>query len=227
MAGDELTPSENAILIVLMAEAREVLNTELRETYGLDVRKPARDKLGRKGYAVSRKSGRTFALELGDKGWVHVQDQLNFRSNGATAQAAALTALLSGLRSRVLDRSGCTSFAELFALNDVRGDVRGDVPGDVRDSAVAPDQDQVLRTRIVNAYQALTDEPGGWVSLTRLRPFFGDVSRAALDDALSRVSREPGVTLAPQSNQKVLTDADHAAALHIGGQDKHVLSIGV
>ncbi|BAL86469.1 hypothetical protein AMIS_12490 [Actinoplanes missouriensis 431] len=215
MAGDELTPSENAILIVLMAEAREVLNTELRETYGLDVRKPARDKLGRKGYAVSRKNGRTFALELGDKGWVHVQEQLNFRSNGATAQAAALTALLNGLRSRVLDRSGCTSFAELFALTDVRG------------SASAPEQGQVLRTRIVNAYDALTDEPGGWVSLTRLRRFFGDVPRADLDEALRRVSREPGVTLAPQSNQKVLTDTDHAAALHIGGQDKHVLSIGV
>ncbi|MEU8242058.1 hypothetical protein AB0C07_27715 [Actinoplanes missouriensis] len=215
MAGDELTPSENAILIVLMAEAREVLNTELRETYGLDVRKPARDKLGRKGYAVSRKSGRTFALELGDKGWVHVQEQLNFRSNGATAQAAALSALLTGLRSRVLERSGCTSFAELFARTDVRG------------LASPPDQDQVLRTRIVNAYDALTDEPGGWVSLTRLRRFFGDVPRAGLDEALRRVSREPGVTLAPQSNQKVLTDADHAAALHIGGQDKHVLSIGV
>jgi hypothetical protein len=215
MAGDELTPAENAILIVLMAEAREVLNTELRTVYGLDVRKPSRDKLGRLHLMSSKKSGPTYALQLDDKGWVHVQEELNFRSNGATAQAAAVTAVLAGLRDRGLDRSGCKSFAELFALSDVRG------------PASALDQEQILRTRITNAYDALTDEPGGWVSLTRLRPFFGDVSRAAMDDALRKVSREPGVTVAPQSNQKMLTDADHAAALHIGGQDKHVLSIGM
>lgn len=212
MAGDELTPAENSILIVLMAEAREVLNTELKAVYGLDVRKPSRDKLGRLHLVSNRKSGPTYALQLDDKGWVHVQEELNFRSNGSTAQAAAVSALTNALRDRGLDRSGCKSFAELFALSDVRGP----------DSA--PD---VLRTRIVNAYDALTDEPGGWVSLTRLRPFFGDVSRATMDDALRQVSREPGVTLAPQSNQKMLTDADHDAALHIGGQDKHVLSIGV
>lgn len=215
MAGEELTPAENAILIVLMAEAREVLNTELKAVYGLDVRKGSRDKLARKQYVASRKSGPTYALQLDDKGWVHVQEELNFRSNGATAQAAAVAAVLNGLRDRVLDRSGCTSFAELFALNDVRG------------PASAPEQEQILRTRVVNAYDALKGEPGGWVSLTRLRSFFGDVSRATMDDALRKVSREPGVTVAPQSNQKMLTDADHDAALHIGGQDKHVLSIGV
>ncbi|MEU8817834.1 hypothetical protein [Actinoplanes sp. NPDC048796] len=211
MAGEDLTPAENAILIVLMAEAREILNTELKAVYGLDVRKPSRDKLGRKQYVASRKSGPTYALQLDDKGWVHVQEELNFRSNGSTAQAAAVSAVLAGLRDRVLERSGCKSFAELFALSDVRG------------PAAAPD----LRTRIVGAYDALKDEPHGWVSLTRLRMCFPDVARATLDEALRQVSREPGVTLAPQSNQKVLTGADHDAALHIGGQDKHVLSIGV
>ncbi len=215
MAGGELTPAENALLIVLMAEAREVLNTELTAVYGLDVRKESRDKLKDKQYVASRKSGRTYALLLDDKGWVHVQEELNFRSNGATAQAAAVSAVLRGLRDRVLDRSGCKSFAELFALDDVRG------------PASAPEQEKILRTRIVNAYEALKDEPGGWVSLTRLRPFFGDVSPAAMDEALRKVSREPGVTLAPESNQKVLTDADHEAAVHIGGQDKHLLAIGV
>jgi hypothetical protein len=212
---DELTPSENAILIVLMAEAREVLNTELSALYKLDVRKNTRDKFARLKYVSSRKSGRTFALQLDDEGWVHVQSDLAFRSNGATAHAAALTTLLTGLRDRVLERSGCKNFAELFALNDVRGPV----------SAV--DQEQILRTRIVNAYEALADEPGGWVSLTRLRPFFGDVPAAAVDESLRRLSREPGVAVVPASNQKMLTAADHAAALHLGGQDKHVLAIGV
>jgi hypothetical protein len=103
----------------------------------------------------------------------------------------------------------------LFALNDVRG------------PASAPDQEQLLRTRIVNAYDALVGEPKGWVSLTDLRPFFGDVPRAAVDEALRKLSREPGVNIVPESNQKILTDEDTAAALHLGGQEKHLLAIGV
>lgn len=215
MAGDKLTPSENATLIVLMAEAREVLNTELGERYGLDVRKESRDKFARLRYVSSRKSGRTFALQLDDQGWVQAQTEMDFRSRGATAQGAALTALLAGLRDRVLERSGCKSFAELFALTDLRGTVP------------APDQERILRTRLVGAYTALAAEPGGWVSLTRLRPFFADVPAAAVDEALRRLAREPGVNVVPESNQKMLTDADVAAALHLGGQDKHLLAIGV
>jgi hypothetical protein len=215
MAGKELTPSENAILIVLMAEAREVLNSELTETYGLTIRKENRDKLTDRRLISAHKSGRTFALVLDDDGWAHVQNELLFRSNGATAQAAALTALLASIRDRVLERSGCKTYSELFALNDVRGPVSG------------PDQEQILRTRIINAYEALADEPTGWVSLTRLRPFFGDVPRTAVDEALRKLSREPGVNIVPESNQKMLTDEDAAASLRLGGQDKHLLAIGV
>jgi hypothetical protein len=215
MAGDDLTPSENATLIVLMAEAREVLNTDLKKLYGLDVTKKSRDKFARRRYVSSRKSGPTFALQLDDDGWAQVQNELEFRSRGATAHAAALTALLASLRDRVLDRSGCKSYAELFALNDLRG------------PHSAGDQEQILRTRIVNAYESLAAEPGGWVSLTRLRPFFGDVPRAAVDEALRKLSREPGVNIVPASNQKMLTEADAAAALHLGGQEKHSLAIGV
>jgi hypothetical protein len=215
MAGDDLTPSENAILIVLMAEAREVLNSELTSLYGLDIRKPSRDKLVALQYIASSRNGRTYAHQLADKGWAHVQDDLKFRSNGATAHAAALTTLLASLRDRVLDRSGCKKFSELFALNDVRGPVS------------APAQEQILQTRIVNAYNALVEEPKGFVSLTRLRPFFGDVPPSALDEALRKLSREAGVNLSPESNQKALSDEDIAAALHLGGQDKHLLAIGV
>jgi hypothetical protein len=219
MPDNDLNASESAILMVLMAEAREVLNTELVERYGLDVRKPSRDKLTRLHYVASRKSGRTYALQLDDKGWVRVQNDLDFKLRGASALGAALTAVHVNLLDRVLDRSGCASFAELFALTDMRGPAPAHVP--------APDQQQGLRTRIVNAYEALAKEPGGWVSLTRLRPFFGDLPTAVFDDALRQLSRESKVSIVPESNQKMLTDADVEAALHIGGQDKHLLAIGV
>ena len=215
MAGDDLTGSESAILLVLMAEAREVLNTELKERYGLDVRKQTRDKLARLRYIAVRKSGQTNALELDDQGWVRVQKDLNFGVRGAAALGAALSALQTALLDRIMARSGCASLAELFALTDMRA------------ATTAPEQPDALRSRIVSAYDALAEEPGAWVSLTRLRPFLADLPVEVVDDALRRLGRDPGVNIVPESNQKMLTDADRRAALHIGGQDAHLLAIGV
>ncbi|MGY3515080.1 hypothetical protein ACVMYR_02055 [Micromonospora sp. PTRAS2] len=217
MAGDDLTASESAILVVLMAEAREVLNTELRERYHLDVRKPQRDKLTRLHYVASRKSGSTYALQLDDKGWVRMQSDLDFALRGASALGAALTALQANLRDRVLARSGCATLAELFAVTDVRASA----------PTAAADPAGALTARVVSAYRALADAPGAWVSLRRLRPFFADVPREDLDEALRRLSRSEGVAIAPESNQKTLTEVDIAAALRLGGQDNHLLAIGV
>jgi hypothetical protein len=265
MTGDNLLASESALLVVLMAEAREVLHTELRDTYGFEVRKPSRDKLVRLRYVSSRKSGRTFTLQLEDGGWVRVQKDLEVKARGAAAVGAALTALQTALRDRVLARSGCASLAELFALNDVRGEVsvpgevRGEVsvPGEVRGEVSVPgdgrgevsvpgdgrgevsrtddlsggesvpDRDRQLRDRLVATYHALAGEPGGWVGLARLRPFLADLPRDAVDEGLRRLSREAGVNVVPESNQKMLTGADTQAALRLGGQDKHLLAIGV
>lgn len=212
---DELTPSESAILIVLMAEAREILNTELKERYRIDVYKHYRDKLNRLRLVASRKSGNTWAHQLDDRGWVRVQSDLNFDSPRARALGGALAALQVNLRERVLARGDYRSFSELFSQTDIRA------------SSSAPDAGAILRVRIRNAYAALASEPGAWVSMTRLRPFFGDVPVSELDEALRTLHREPDVNIAPESNQKMLTAADVDAALHVGGQDKHLLAIGV
>ncbi|WP_249997460.1 hypothetical protein [Actinoplanes sp. M2I2] len=212
MAGDDLTPTEGAILMVLMVEAREVLNTELKARYGLDVRKEQRDKLGRLHYVSSRRSGRTVAMQLDDKGWVRMQSDFDFKARGATALGAALTALHADLRDRLLERSGAANLTELFAQTEMRA--TSAAPGD-------------LGPRLVSAYHALAREPGAWVSLARLRPFFADVPRADLDEALRRLSREDGVNIVPESNQSSLTAADDEAALQLGGQRNHLLAIGV
>jgi hypothetical protein len=212
---DDLTPSESAILIVLMAEAREILNTELKERYRIDVYKNYRDKLNRLRLIASRKNGNTWAHQLDDRGWVRVQSDLNFDSPRARALGGALLALQINLRDRVLSRGDFHSFGELFSQTDMRV------------SPSAPDAEAILQMRIRNAYGALTSEPGAWVSITRLRPFFGDVPASDLDEALRKLQREPDVNVAPESNQKMLTAADVEAALHIGGQDKHLLAIGV
>jgi hypothetical protein len=214
MIDDDLTPSESAILIVLMAEDREISNSELTKKYGLDVRKGSREKLIGLRYIASRQEKRLkptgYYHVLDDKGWLRVQDDLNFDSPKARALGAALTILQTSLRDRVLPRVGFRSFAELFGRADI---------------APQPAASG-LELRLRNAYSALATEPGAWVALSRLRPFFGDISREELDEALRRLSRQANAYIVPENNQKALTDADRAAALHIGGQDKHLLSIG-
>jgi len=207
---DELTPSESAILIVLMAEAREILNSELTTRFKLDIRKESRDKLNRLGLVASRKEGRSYLHALDDKGWVRVQQELNFDSPRARALGAALSALHGNLRERVLPRTGYRNLGEMFTH-------AGDAPAGGDD----------LEKRIRDAYSSLADEPGAWVSLARLRSLFADVRRGDLDEALAQLTAAPDVNIVPESNQKTLTAADRAAAVHLGGQEKHLLAIGV
>lgn len=91
----------------------------------------------------------------------------------------------------------------------------------------APAGEDDLGTRIRRAYAGLAAEPGGWVSLVDLRAALGSVSRAELDAALRQLEREPDTNIVPQSNRKALTQAQHDAAVLIGGQDKHFIAIGV
>lgn len=66
-----------------------------------------------------------------------------------------------------------------------------------------------------------------WISLTHLREELAarGMSRGEQDRALWALMRMEGVNLVPENNQKTLTEADREAALHIGGQDKHLISI--
>lgn len=80
-------------------------------------------------------------------------------------------------------------------------------------------------TQVHSAYKRLAPEPGGWVSLTRLRAALPGLSRSQVDQVLHALLADPRVYLIPESNQKALTPADRAAAIRIGGTDKHLLAI--
>ncbi len=211
VADDDLTPSDGAVLLALMAEARAMLNTELFELYRIDVRKPQRDKLNRLRLLRSVRSRRTYQHDLDEKGWVRLQTPVDVSSPRARAIGGALLAVHLNLLNRVVPRSEFESLGEMFSRAAVTPTRR---PGN-------------LEIRLRGAYTALTAEPGGWVSLTRIRPFFTDVAPADLDAALVSLSRGGDVNLVPENNQKMLTDADWAASVRIGGQDKHLLAIGV
>jgi hypothetical protein len=51
------------------------------------------------------------------------------------------------------------------------------------------------------------------------------LDREALDNVLKRMQREEDASLMRLDNQVEITDADHAAALHIGKEPRHILWI--
>ena len=233
---DKLTATEGAVLMLLMAEAREIPNSEVTKRYGSALGRESREKLNRLGYLESRTEGRSIVHALGDKGWrLLTENTLEFPDVRPRIVGTALTSLHDALRSRVLPRAGLTRFGELFSQSAT-------VPAATVPAATVPaatvlaqraeaEPEPVgtgdLGGRIRDVYKSLASEPGAWVSLARLRAQFADVPRAELDEALKRLSRTDGVHLAPESNQKGLTAAEVDAALRSGGQDNHLLAIGV
>lgn len=211
---DDLTPAESALLIVLMAEAREVSNRELNERFRFTLTGKSRVKLNNLKYVESWRVGQMYVHRLGDAGWARCYRQLNFDSPRARALGAALSSLNDAVHRHLARRD--------LSLADAFGDTADQPAADGPASAADPLPDQ-LRA----AYRALARHPGAWVSIADLRARLAGAGRAEVDAALRELERAADVSIVPDSNQKALSDTDREAAVRIGGQDKHFLAIGV
>ncbi|MGF7236454.1 MAG: hypothetical protein ACQSGP_16035 [Frankia sp.] len=243
MASETLTNSEVASLLVLMAEAREISNPELKSTYGLTIDGKPRQKLNDLKLVESRKQGRAFVHVLTDGGWARCAQEFGspVPSNGrpSAATQGALYAILASLQ-RHLERHDLVP-AEIFepapdeaapteaSVAAVGAGKTAVVETGAREPAVAPpvaaSSPSDLEAKIRISYRTLVRRPGEWVGLATLRPSLGDVPRAAVDAALKRLARIPGISVVPEENQKMLSDADRAAAVTIGNQANHYLAI--
>lgn len=206
---DNLTPAESALLIVLMAEAREISNPELEERYRVTLTGKSRSKLNDAGYVKSEKIGRSFVHVLDDKGWERVHHELTFDSPRARALGAALSALHDNLRERVLRDGEYRRFGEMFA--------RAPEP---------PPAEQDLEARVREAYDSLAPHPGTWVRHTDVRRQIGGVPAETLDEVFRLLSLAEDVEMMPESNQKTLSEEDRRNAVRVGGQDTHLIAIG-
>lgn len=202
----ELTGTERAVLLVLMAQARPVPNPELA-ALGPVLDKPGRDKLNRLGLIESDRVGGRYVHELTDRGWRVSREVIDSGSPPrSTGPAKALYTVLSAL-GQYLDNAEL-SLADVF--------------GAVPELSHAPSDS--TEDRIRDAYGRLTPRPGAWVSLTTLRAELDD-PRADVDAALVALHRTPGISVIPQDDQKVLTAEDRAAAVIIGDRPKHLIAI--
>jgi hypothetical protein len=213
MRSEDLSVKERAILFALLGEAREVANPELAERWGFTLTGKERRTLNSRRLVDSRRSGRTYAHELSDAGWRWCATELAAGRDGLHGNPAsmerALYAVLGGL-ARYLDDSG-QSLADVF-----RRRAAAELEPSKRDDAEAA---------VVDAYRTLAAEPGEFVKLRELREYLPTILRADLDSALERMYRAQRINLVPQANQQALTDADLEAALWVGDEFKHLLSV--
>jgi hypothetical protein len=194
---DQLTVRERATLLALMAEARELTNAELRDAAGFTLDGRYRRRLNEQKLVTSRKVGRGFAHELTDDGWAWCTAELSMeRPARAGSLGGALYTVLAGLQ-RYVARGGLLH--EIFTAD--------------------------VEVLIRSAYRELADAPGRWVGLAELREKLLGVPRDAVDAELERMAGSPGVHIQAESNQKTLTEADRAAAVRFGGDERHMLMI--
>jgi hypothetical protein len=197
---DELTGTEQAVLLVLMAECRAIPNARLKD-FGPELKKPQRDNLLRKNLITV--TGKPMVVELDEDGWAMCRAIIGADAPDRTSgQARTIYTLMKSLQ-RYFDRENLS-------------------PSDV---FTPPDADADVETRLRGAYASLAERPGAWVGLRRLRDALPDIGRDDVDRELQRLHRDPDVSLIPEENQKTLTDADRAASVRIGNKENHVIAI--
>lgn len=218
MTPTDLTGTERAVLIVLMAESRPVANPELA-ALGPALDKPGRDKLNALGLIESERVKGRYVHELTDRGWALCRDIVAAGPPPRSTGPAKTLYTVLGALGRYLQRSE-VSLAELFWPAETS---EAETPEAETREAETPEA-ETLEDRVRVAYARLAPRPGGWVRLAELRAALGD-ARGDVDTALTALSRAPGVSVIPEEDQKKLTPDDRAAAVMIGDRPKHLIAI--
>ncbi|WP_157930445.1 hypothetical protein [Glycomyces xiaoerkulensis] len=201
----ELTQDQLDKLIALMSFGGSASNNELRQRYRFALTGVKRTSLVNAGLISSdRASSRDpFQHELTDEGRELCREALE-------AGPAAGAGLGHRIHQGMLER--------LVQLLEAHGI-------DVFDS-VAAEPEVATRESLSAAYFELTPSAGEWVSLTELRSKLQDVERASLDRLIHDLHVGGDVALIPEENRRSITPDDRAAAIRIGDEDRHLISIG-
>ncbi|AYF77638.1 hypothetical protein D7D52_31790 [Nocardia yunnanensis] len=207
MADDRLTLSERCVMLVLMAEARELTNTELYAVAGVKLDGRYRRRLNELDLVASTLVNRAFVHELTDRGTLWCAAELSReRPQRSGCAGGALYSVLAGL-GRHLDRTGA-ALSDLFQPEQAAGQVS-------------------VESAVEQAYAELTDGSGKPLRLSTLRVRLAAVPRTEVDQALETMARRRDVHVRAEADQKVLTAADHGAAIMLGGTARHLLTIEV
>jgi hypothetical protein len=197
---EEFANDERAALIVLMLQDREVPNVELDRDLKVRLGKPGRERLNELGLLKSWKDKNRLVHRITDEGITWCMEDLT--SDESPPRSGPLQrAHFAVLKVMIRYHRRRGTFADIFRSGD--------------------DLESVIRT----AYLALAVKPQDWVRLAKLRPELNGADKDEVDAVLLDMFKAGEVHLVPESNRKVLTEVDHAAAIRIGSEDKHLMAI--
>lgn len=210
MAAD-LTSADYAYLVILKAEGGELSNTEMDHIYEVRLKSPDYEKLNAEGYVVTGTKSRPYRHAITDKGLRALKAPL------VIEQGRVPEGDRRSPRERQLFWAGMVAQQKLL------------IGRHVAESSAVPEAEEPvdLDGRIRRVYTELAGTPGKWVSLTALRPLIGDVSKSELDKALVAMLDSPDVRLEPEPFGHRIGVEERQAAVHIGGEDRHKLAIGL
>ncbi len=204
---ERLGHKQTAAMFTLMVIGRKVSNPELKKIVGFPLDGKYRLDLNGREFVDSKLEGRCYVHELTDAGWAWCTDEIAAKTSPPHSRSTlidGLYILLGGLHDYLR--------REKLRLHEIFAPVVDLTPAEIE-------------TRVRAAYRKLAQSPGDWVALVDLRPLLGDAPKKDVDTGLKELSRARKVNLVPESNRKVLTAADHDAAIRIGGEDNHLISI--
>jgi hypothetical protein len=95
----------------------------------------------------------------------------------------------------------------------------------VSSSNATPKTEAQARQAVADAYAKFAARPNELVSLVKIRTAFGDMPREEQDRILKQMVREQLIQLDPDPNTKAIPKEGKDAAVRLGGEDKHFISI--
>jgi hypothetical protein len=192
-------PSARAALLQLWLEDRVIPNVELTKQYKIELSKDDRNALNGDGLLESSKEGRRLLHRITDKGIAWCTSDL------MEGDAPSRIGPLARVHASVLRRVVRFVYERGFLAEAIRA-------GD-------------LESLIRQVYLDLGDGYQDWVRLAKVRPRLDGADRGEVDETLLKMVKDGDTHLVAGANRKVLTDDDHAAAIRIGGEDKHLMAI--
>ncbi|GIF20893.1 hypothetical protein Ate02nite_36230 [Paractinoplanes tereljensis] len=201
-----LTVAQRATLLALMIKAGPVPLAFLTNTVKISLDKPKREDLvGQKLITVT---GKPMVLELTDKGWATAIQEFEAELPPRAGALGGTLYLLLGFLNEYLENNQLSA-GQFFAS--------------IAPKYPIPATD--LEDQIRKAYDELVAVPGAYLMLEDLRGALPGADRASVDAALLRLDRAKAIILIPESNQKVLTAGQSAAAVRIGNQAMHLIAV--
>ncbi|MBM7862764.1 hypothetical protein [Lentzea nigeriaca] len=172
---------------------------ELTDQYKISLSKDERIALNKDGLLETSKEGRRLVHQITDKGIAWCAGDL------MDGEAPSRIGPLARVHALVLSRLARFAYQR----------------GALAEAIQSGDLEELIR----QVYLELGDGYQDWVRLAKIRPRLGGADRDEVDETLLRMVKAGTTHLVPDSNRKVLTEDDHAAAIRVGGEDKHLMAI--